>query len=641
MGADRGGNGRGVRGRSGKSGSGRLLRLYALLGCGGVLLAGCVSMPSSGDIEAVDPTQRADSQVKVYAVPPRDGAEPAEIVDGFLEAMTSDDLQFATARKYLTKAASRSWDPGAQTTVLTDGPSRRANPANDRDAPEVSTTYQLSGSEVAVIDKQHVYRPDKGKYQNAIHLVRQNGKDWRIDDLPAGLLLSLSDFQRNYHSVNKFYFASNPPSGPSGGDGRSGEDWLVADPVYLRQGIDPETRMDPLTQTVASLLEGPTNWLKPVVGSRFPTGTALRRGVRSLAVDDRNSLVVPLNAKASGVGQGQCRKMAAQLLFTLRDASSLRLEQVELQRSDGSQLCVLSADQAEDYAPDSNTGTPAGEYFVDAKGRLVRMQVSGSADSEKTDPEPVAGPLGSGDKPLSTVAVSRDERHAAGVSKNGSTLYMSSIASDSESAETLYTSGGKKEKDRLSAPSWDGRGDLWVADRDPGHPGLLRFAEGSGEPQKVTVDGLDGDRIEGLRMSSDGVRIALLLSRDGHTTLKVGRVVRQGSGDGPTVSAVEELRPAAPQMADVTAVSWAGRSRLVVVGREAGGVQQVRYMQVDGSVSGVNSLPGANRITAVAASDDDRLPVMALSAEDGILRLPLRSNWKTVVEEGKSPVYPG
>ena len=88
-------------------------------------------------------------------------------------------------------------------------------------------------------------------------------------------------------------------------------------------------------------------------------------------------------------------------------------------------------------------------------------------------------------------------------------------------------------------------------------------------------------------------------------------------------------------------MSWAGRSRLVVVGKESGGVQQVRYMQVDGSFSGASSLPGANRITAVAASDDDRLPVMALSAEDGILRLPPRSNWKTVVGEGQSPVYPG
>ncbi|MET9535241.1 LpqB family beta-propeller domain-containing protein [Streptomyces sp. NPDC006649] len=603
-------------------------------------------MPNTGDIEAVDPSQRSDSQVKVYAVPPREGAAPAEIVDGFLEAMTSDDLQFATARKYLTKQASRTWDPGARTTVLADGPTRRANPANDRDAPQVSSTFELSGTEVAVVDKQHAYQPDKGTYRNSIHLVHENSNEWRIDDLPAGLLLSLSDFQRNYHSVNKYYFASAPTSGAlGGGSGASGDpsgrNWLVADPVYLRQGIDPETRMDPLTQTVASLLDGPTNWLSPVVGSRFPAGTALKKGVRALTLDDRNGLKVPLNSKASGVGQGQCRQMAAQLLFTLRDVTSMRVAQVELERSDGSQLCVLSADQSQEYAPDHTSGSPAGEYFVDAKGRLVRMRAIGGDTPGKADPEPVAGPLGAGVKPLSTVAVARDERRAAGVSKDSSTLSTSSIVSGGEAAEQLYTSHAKLEKNRLSAPSWDGRGDLWVADRNPANPQLLRFAGGSGAPQSVPVLGLDGARVAGLRMSSDGVRIALLLTKDGHTTLKVGRVNRQGSADSPTVSVVDELRPAAPQMADVTAVSWAGRSRLVVVGKEAGGVQQVRYMQADGSVSGVNPLPGANRITAVAASDDDRLPLMALSDEDGIVRLPPRANWKTVVEEGKSPVYPG
>ena len=66
---------------------------------------------------------------------------------------------------------------------------------------------------------------------------------------------------------------------------------------------------------------------------RFPAGTTLKKGVRTLAIDDRDALVVPLNEKASGIGQGQCTRMAAQLLFTVRGATSLRLEQVELQRS--------------------------------------------------------------------------------------------------------------------------------------------------------------------------------------------------------------------------------------------------------------------------------------------------------------------
>ena len=112
------------------------------------------------------------------------------------------------------------------------------------------------------------------------------------------------------------------------------------------------------------------------------------------------------------------------------------------------------------------------------------------------------------------------------------------------------------------------------------------------------MPGLNGGRIEALRMSSDGVRIALRVSRDGHTTLHIGRVERHGSGDAEQVS-VEDLRQAAPQLAEVTAVSWSGRSRLVVVGKEEGGVQQVRYVQADGSTSSSGVLPGVNQVTAV------------------------------------------
>ncbi|MBO0516607.1 LpqB family beta-propeller domain-containing protein [Streptomyces beijiangensis] len=602
-------------------------------------------MPTSGDIKSVDPSQRADSQVKVYAVAPRAGAEPSEIVDGFLEAMTSDDLQFATARKYLTGPAAKTWDPAAETTVLTDGPTKLPDRANDRGGLD-GFTFKLGGTQVAVVDKQHAYRPHTGSYQGNIHLVLQNtpdGKEWRIDSPPKGLLLGQSDFGRNYQSVNKYYFASLPASGSTGS---SRQDWLVADPVYVRQRIDPESRMDTVTQTVASLLSGPTNWLKPVVGSRFPTGTALKEGTKSLAFDDRNALKVPLNAKASNIGQEQCRKMAAQLLFTLRDVTVSKVAQVELERSDGSQLCVLSADQAEEFSPDRASGTATSAYFIDAKGHLERLpgstgSAAGAEDSTESDStsESVPGPLGAGSKTLGAVAVARDEQRAAAVTNAGSLLYVASITSEGQLDGPLVTSQGRTPENRLSAPSWDGLGDLWVADRDLARPRLLRFTGGSGAPQAVDVSGLNGARIESLRMSADGVRIALLVSEGGRTTLKVGRVERQGSGDGATVT-VSELTDAAPQMAEVTAMSWAGRSRLVVVGKETGGVQQVRYMQTDGSVS-VATIPGANRVTAVAAADDSRLPLVALSQGDGIVRLPPGANWKTVVDKGASPVYPG
>ena len=50
-------------------------------GCGVVLLAGCASMPDSGDMRGGRGLAAPDSQVRVFAVPPREDATPTEIVE--------------------------------------------------------------------------------------------------------------------------------------------------------------------------------------------------------------------------------------------------------------------------------------------------------------------------------------------------------------------------------------------------------------------------------------------------------------------------------------------------------------------------------------------------------------------------------
>ncbi|WP_307128960.1 LpqB family beta-propeller domain-containing protein [Streptomyces sp. B1I3] len=606
--------------------------MSALLGCGAVVLAGCGAMPVTGDVKGVGASQPGDSQVQVYAVPPREDAEPIEIVDGFLESMTSDDPDFRTTRTYLTTEAARTWKPSEGTTVLAQAPNRNGPTFRDDERRTTDTTYTLTGEQVAVVDAQSSYRPlAPTDYSQTLHLVRQKGPDgkqeWRIDIVPDGLVLGQSDFKRLYRSVNKYYFAAGRTDGGAA---------LVADPVYVRNRTDPVTRMDTATQTVRSLLQGPSDWLRPVVDSRFPTGTALRSDVTALAPDDQNVLRVRLNKKADKAGQGACRMMAAQVLFTLRDLTSARVGQVELQGERGP-LCSLGADEAEEFASDSGSEAPDSQYFVDDKGRVQQIPGSSKGSGE---PEPVAGPLGSGQVAMSAVGVARDEQQAAAVSANRQHLYVSSLSSESEPAAPVVTSQAVKAEDRLSAPSWDGAGDLWVADRDPSGPRLLRLVAGAGKPQEVAVPGLGGGRIEALRMSADGVRIALRVSEDGHTTLKIGRVERHGSGKSERAS-VEDLRQAAPQLAEVTAVSWSGRSRLVVVGKEEGGVQQVRYVQADGSTSSSGVLPGVNQVTAVAAADDEQLPLMADTESDGIVKLSPGDNWQTVLKDGSSLVYPG
>ncbi|MFC4470738.1 LpqB family beta-propeller domain-containing protein [Streptomyces xiangluensis] len=606
-----------------RGGRRRPMRVVTYVGCGAVLLAGCASMPDSGDLRDVEASQRPDAQVRVFAMPPRENAQPEEIVQGFLEALTSDEPEFDTARKYLTEDASKNWQPERSTTVLADGPTALAQHSGSREATG-DYAYALTGDKVAEVDQQFAYEPAEGAYEETLHLTEQKGPDggkqWRIDVLPQGVVLGNSDFQRRYVSVNKYYFASNSPSAERLG--------TVADPVYVRQQVDP------VTQMVKALLNGPTSWLKPVVRSRFPTGTALKKGVKTLTPDDQNRLRVPLNKKAEGVGQTQCAEMAAQLIFTLKDLTPTGIDEVELQRPDGSQLCAVKEGDAEIIASHGMGQRVQYEYFIDGEKRLVRIPAGSPQEAE-----PVPGALGAGDTALRAAAVSRNEESAAGVSQDGRSLYVGSLASGASLGDPVLQSRAKSEDDGLTTPSWDEGGDLWVADRDPKNSRLFLLEEGRGEPLEVRTPGIEG-RIEAVRVAADGVRISLIVEEDGKTSLLMGRIEGQNGPDGRPVVTIHDPRSVAPQLEEVTAMSWAGDSRLVVVGQEEGGVQQIRYVQVDGSTP-VGAPPSAlTGVEEIAASEDERLPLVAHS-EDGIVRLSSGAQWQKVVKTGTAPIYPG
>ncbi|GAA5217515.1 LpqB family beta-propeller domain-containing protein [Streptomyces thinghirensis] len=613
MGADREGSGR--RGPA---------RVVAYAVCGVVLLAGCASMPDSGDLRGVESTPRQDPQVRVFAMPPREDDSPTEIVQGFLEALTSNEPEYETARKYLTGEAAKTWRPERSTTVLTGGPGTESDHSGSReDADDYSVT--LTGTRVATVDGQQSYSPSEGQYREPVHLSR-DGKSgqWRIDALPQGVIMGKSDFQRTYMSVNKYYFASN--TAPATQAGTSSQPAAVADPVYVRRLVDP------MTQVVRSLISGPTSLLGPVVRSSFPTGTALAKTVDSLTPDDRNKLTVRLNERAAGVGDDKCDEMAAQLLFTLQNLTPV-VDEVEL-RSGDERLCSLTEDRAETVATRGSAQRPDYLYFIDDEERLVRI----AAGSSGTRPEPVPGALGEGVAALRSVAVSRDEHSAAGIRLDNKSLYVGSLVSGGSLGDPVLVSKGKTEENRLTPPSWDAQGDLWIADRDPADPRLLLLKEGKGRPVEVRTPGLDG-RIQAVRVAADGVRIALIVEKDGKRSLLIGRIERDVKAGEPSSVTVLELRSATPELEEVTAMSWAGDSRLVVVGRERGGVQQIGYVQVDGSTPEASVPAALTGVKEIAATEDERLPLVAYS-EDVIVRLPSGLQWQKVTE-GTAPVYPG
>ncbi|MCX2970812.1 MULTISPECIES: LpqB family beta-propeller domain-containing protein [Streptomyces] len=601
----------------------------ALLAACLALLTGCASMPSNGEVKPIEGRQptEADAHVRVFGVPPDPGEHPLQIVRGFLEATTSDEAEFETARKYLTEQTAREWDPFAGTTVVSAGPEvppGGALPDTDGDG----YTVEVTGERTARVDEKSAYTPKDGSYLGNFHLTQEDGQ-WRIDRLPDGLVLGEADFERIYRSVNTYYFAA---LGPEAGGVRGGRNLLVADPVYLRRHVDP------VTETVRALLRGPTDWLHPVVTSAFPTGVRLAPKQR-LALDDSGALRLRLTGadaeRSLGVERAQCVRMAAQLLHTVDHQSSSPVKSVTLRDEGGGKMCDLGREAAQRFAPGLLNGRAAHSYYLDGDRRLVAL------DEDEESGSAVDGPFGTGQLPLRDVAVSRDEESAAGVSLDGAALYVAPLDTKAPYDPPVVSSSGQSESEgRLTAPSWDGLGDLWVADRNPRDARLLRLRSGAGEPQEVRVQGLGDGRIEAIKVAADGVRVALLVREGDRTTLQLGRVERESDAEGRPSATVTGLRGIAPHMENVTTVSWAGGSRLVVVGKEFGGVQKVRVMSTDGSPGAPAKLPGVNEIESIAASEDESKPLLADSAE-GIVRLPPDGDWQEVAEEGSAPAYPG
>jgi hypothetical protein len=604
----------------------RLLRHGWVPVCAALLLAGCASMPSSGEVRKVGDGQGPDngSQIRVFGIPPQPGENAQDVVNGFLEATTSGEDDFATAKKYLTTSTAAHWNPYAQITVYASS-SPDSNEDIGSGRKDGWATVDLSGHMAAVVDGKHTYRPDENTFQTSFHLVKVNN-EWRIDDLSDGLVMSLSNFQRLYHSVDMYYFAKAGPDAQRVG---GGGERLVADPVYLRN------ENDPLQPTVSALLDGPTQWLAPVVSTALPRGAHLydKGDDHGVTLDDAQHLRVRLDHAADGLRGQDCVRFAAQLFATVHEETSPKLASAEVQHADGSTACVLPGVQAQQYDPAGGTGVPARAYYITSDSQHQLVVVNG----DDTHADPVPGPFGTGKADLSAVAVRQDEHVAAGVKNNGKDLVVGSLTGPGTFGPVVATSHAHDTKDNgLSAPSWDGFGDLWVADRNPADPQLLVLSEGAGQPVAVSVPKLTG-RIESLRVASDGVRLALVVQQGDTTVLKLGRIVRGGTPAHPQFS-VAGLLTLTPTDEDVTSVSWAGSSRLVVLGGVQGGVQQIQYVNTDGSAA--SALPGVSEAASVAASEDQTRPLLA-SYNGYVYRLPADANWKQLTPKGSNPVYPG
>ncbi|WP_441245848.1 LpqB family beta-propeller domain-containing protein [Kitasatospora sp. McL0602] len=624
------------------------LLLAAWAGAGMLLATGCVAMPSDGSPEALSPSQGGaeNLQVRVFAVEPHPGADAGDVLSGFLDASNADEADYGTALKYLTADARKRWNPDAGVVVL------RTRIREQAKGDDSTAQVAVTGTQVAGLDARHTYRdtiPPRDSaaapaYRQTFTLVKETeGKDkgeWRIDQLPDGLIADLTSFKNSYRAVHRYFYSSADPSV------KSDPQVLVPDPIYVRR------RIDPLTAAAKALAAGPSDWLARSVESAVH-GVQI---VGPVTVSDNLVATVKVSVADFAGQPALCSRMAGQFFYTLADQLPKRqLDRLNLSGAKGS--CSVDAGQAGTDAPGSLAG-PAGaeQYYLLDNGQLMNSQG-----------KPVQGPLGmpipSAQPRPSAVAVRRDGGGVAVVSGDHRSLYVVGLGSAEKYGEPVVTStahgtgtgtsstatvspSGTVTADQspgLASPSWDGRQNLWVVDRDAGASRVLMVRD----KDVIPVDGLEGQQAQQVRVSSDGTRIAVLVHNGLATPqLMVGLVVHSGTESRPQVM-ISGLRRVSQQLSDIVSFSWADTDQLLVLGKEDNKLQQLHYVGTDGSQSSDTPQQVGDSMVSVSTSEtlpagDSAQPVLAVSSTHQIYRL-VGSQWREVGTQlhGTAFSYPG
>ncbi len=566
---------------------------------GVLVLVGCATLPTSGPVRQGEPGRydAGDSFVRVLPPPPRGGAEPAEIVRGFLLASANSDNGHAPARLFLHPEAGDRWRPEVGVTVF-DGNPPTLLTEGDR--------VIVQARQVAAIDAEGHYRQlPAARRVSVVFTVRPDpgsGGEHRIAALPDGLHLPRYEVLRAFRGVNLYFLTPDQAR-------------VVPDPLLLPAGPGLATTL------VSRLLAGPTGALRATAGTAFPRGTGL--AVSSVPVAN-GVASVDLGAAVLQAAPEARRALSAQLARTLRQVPTVRALRIS---AVGTPLAVPDAEQPQpidawsSYDPDILA--PGARAHVVVGGRVGVLEGGSFV--------PLPGPAGTGRPALRGPAVSPDGQRIAALSVDSRGLYAGRVGVGDPMPRRLTGTA-------LRTPSYDMTGTLWVVDRPvrrPGVPGtgrgVLWALPAEGRAIRVTLPLPAGASVTLIRVARDGTRIAYLASRGRRSQLHVGVVVR-GAGQVRVVSP----RRLAPELVEIADVAWQDADRVAVLGSPAGGVRTPYLVAISGlDVDGLSTLP--EPVTVAAAPGGAAL---LLGTRAGVVYEASGRTW-TRRGTGLDPAYPG
>ncbi|MFX4272867.1 LpqB family beta-propeller domain-containing protein [Propionibacteriaceae bacterium Y1685] len=493
-------------------------------------VSGCVTVPTSGDIEQVEATGRPrDPRVEIHVEPPQRDASPRLIVSGFMQAMADYQSDYGVARQFLSDDVAESWRPDSGAVIV----------ANSFYPSTTEEGAQLQAPITGELGADDTYRRTTGTYKIDFKMVRDAEGQWRISNPPEGLLLTQYDFDQFYQEVKLYFYE------PGYGN-------LVPDPIFL-----PKSRVTPTT-LMQRLLEGPSAWLRPAVATAIPPQTTLNVGT---PVDDNGVAELSLSQAIMALNEQQRTLLAAQTVWTLRQVNGIAGVRFLMNGTPyvirAAENQVVKIDSLNNYDPQDEQHSS--QLFGATDTGVVRLDDSSAA----RDPEPVAGPFGSMTG-VEEVAASTHGDQLAVVTDGGRELRTGLLAQAPWDAPLT-------QAENLQRPQYTRFAELLVVGEADGAQVLWRISDR--EVVKMAVDLRTGEQIRALRVAPDGVRAALVVEgTDGRRKLGLMRVNR--SSGLPALEGFREVRLVPAQGEPVSVledVGWISSTTLMVLGAETDG----------------------------------------------------------------------
>ena len=564
---------------------GRAVRLLALWLGAVLVLAGCSSIPTVGPVGTASAKQGDEQREEAVFSPeaPTAGSTAQEIIRGFMDAGTGAADDYNVARQFLSPLMVDTWSPAEQATVYR---SSRVVATADPNLFQIQLEIQSK------VDGQGIRNevPPGSTETIPVRMEKVQG-EWRISDVPDGIMLTLASFPAVFTAHNLYFYSSDY------------EFWVPDTRWFIqRAGI--------AANIVNAMLVGPAPYLRGAVVSAFPAGTVMARDAVPVASGEATVDFAADSLRDSpDLNRQQMLKQLEQNLRSLNNITSVAMTDGQRPVDLGKGTGEVKTATADPSAGPTQIAVYQGElaYYDDG-------------------PKAIEG----------VPAVAEYGPRNPAMSVGGATIAFL----DSQEDTLLATGAGQDvrvvaEGSRFTAPSIDRKQWIWTAQPSGAGSQVLAIPPG-GTRETAAVPAaawLEGLAVTELRVSRDGTRVLVAANQAGRSTVLIAGIVR--SPEGVPVSLTAPATLGVPEEAGaVNRAKWASEDTVVAV--QAGAQEAVpvilglgREAELLAPEEGIVGLSAGNGVEDVF-----------IQTEAGIFN-KVGSSWPLRTEGVRDPAFPG